>query len=81
MAKTFSCRPSQLLAINDELHAYWFDRAIMLFGRAVEHDMEEARSESKTDAEAQRRQALSFGSWMRDPNEKPKFKDPADMRG
>jgi hypothetical protein len=51
----------------------------MYFGRSVEADLEEATRDSKTQAEAGRRQDLALAAWLREPDEQPKFKDPAEM--
>ena len=41
-SKEFRCRPSELLHIDEELIAYYLDRAVYTFGRAVESDLDAA---------------------------------------
>lgn len=52
-AKTYSCRPSELLGIEDRLAAYYLDRAVALFGSRVDRELEEARQNAKNPQRAQ----------------------------
>lgn len=55
-AKTWSVRPSSLLAISEEYPAYCFDQAVGLLGRRIENELEavEGRNEAETKMKRER---------------------------
>lgn len=78
-AKTWSCRPSNLMVITDPFAAYCFDQAIGVWGNSIEGQMDS--QEGKTADETNR---LRHGVLMRflDGDEAPskgRFADPAAM--
>jgi len=80
MAKTWTTRPSELFAIADPLTAFYFDRAVTLFGKEVEAAMDEAAEGAKTGKDAQRRRQLALTKYMKtsDGQHVPgTFKDPS----
>lgn len=48
LAKTYSCRPSVLLGIEVQPTAYYFDRAVGVFGIHLERELADAESKGKT---------------------------------
>lgn len=48
LSKTYNCRPSQLMHIEDPLAAYYFDRAIAVFGIHLENEIEQAEAKGKS---------------------------------
>jgi hypothetical protein len=64
--------------IHDELTAWCFDRAVTMFGTAVEEDIEKAVSKVKGEAN---KRAAGLRAWRRWMNEKGStkglFRDPA----
>lgn len=42
MSQAYHARPSQLLGVSDDTHAWMVDRAVWTFARAVENDQEVA---------------------------------------
>lgn len=48
LAKTYGCLPSQLLGIEDQPAAYYFNRAVAIFGIHLESEIEKAESKGKT---------------------------------
>lgn len=48
MAKTFNCRPSELLGIHEQPTAFFLDRATGVFGVHLENEIEAAESKGKT---------------------------------
>lgn len=44
MATTYQNRPSELIGVDDPWLAFQFDRAIFLFGRAVENRLQERKN-------------------------------------
>lgn len=80
------CRPSELLAIEDEIAAYSFDRAVMLFGTALENELEEAVAGIDKDphglkAEQARKRILK--KWIPEASSEttPQYRDPAGTVG
>lgn len=71
-AKTFSCRPSELLAIDDSYAAYCFDSAVGQFGRSL--DAELASVEGKNKKELTTKTQRVLGKWL---DGEMKFRDPA----
>jgi hypothetical protein len=79
-AKTWNCRPSDLLAITDDYVAFCLDQAVGYFGRVVEADLEAV--EGKTDAERNQKRDRVLQKYIGDKDEKPRrgqFADPAAM--
>lgn len=80
-SKTWSCRPSDLLNIEDDYVAYCLDQAVGHFGRALENELEKAGSGAKTDDEAQWKRKLVLDRFIGE-DKKPQrgtFADPAAM--
>lgn len=48
LSKTYRCRPSELYGIDEQPTAFYFDRAVGLFGVTVENKLAEAESSKKT---------------------------------
>jgi hypothetical protein len=79
-AKTWNCRPSDLLAITDDYVAFCLDQAVGYFGRVVEADLEAV--EGKTDAERNQKRDRVLQKYIGNEDEKPRrgqFADPAAM--
>lgn len=87
-AESYSCRPSDLLAISDDVQAFYLDRACWKYGSRLDGMINEAASKAKTDqsrASAVRgilTKALSMGKatgGKGTKKESSSFKDPALM--
>jgi hypothetical protein len=78
-AKTWNCRPSNLLAIEDDYVAYCLDQAVGYFGRHLEAELEKAGSDAKNDEEAQwkRQRVLDKYLGEEDKHQRGRFADPA----
>lgn len=74
MSKTWKIPPSQRYQIKDEVAAFFFDRAVTLFGMAVEEDINQATKQAKTEQESQRKAGQILANWL---GVKQKFRDPA----
>lgn len=74
MAKTYRTRPSAIYGIHDEVAAYCFDRAVMIFGTALEKDLQDASDGAKSKQQAAGREQRVFARWF---GEAAKYKDPA----
>lgn len=80
-AKTWNCRPSDLLSIDDRYVAYCLDQAVGYFGRHLEAELEKAGNGAKNDQEAEWKRRLVMDRYMSD-TDKPQrgmFADPAAM--
>lgn len=80
-AKTWNCRPSDLLDIEDAYVAYCLDQAVGYFGRHLEAELEKAGNGAKNDQEAEWKRKLVMDRYMSD-KDKPQrglFADPAAM--
>lgn len=71
LSKTWRCRPSQLLALENTYEAYCLDEAVAEFASLVEAELDRV-DESKKGAEARKENIL-----RRHLGLAPKFKDPA----
>lgn len=80
MAKTWSCRPSDLLGLQENSHtAFCFDRACAVFGNALKAELDAVEGKKKKEIERKREQILSkwFNSEARSTEAQPKkFRDP-----
>jgi hypothetical protein len=81
MAKEWSCRPSEILAVADPVTAFCFDRAVYLFGTALSSELENVKA--KTDKERKNKQDRILSKWIPEAKarQKSKFKDPASRQG
>lgn len=76
--------PSELYRIDDDLSAYFFNRAIATFGLAVEAEIEKATRTAKSDKEAQNKARLILHKWLSSPEDlqpkssPQKFRDPME---
>lgn len=66
MSKTFHCRPSQLLAIHDEVAAYYLDSAVFYFGVNYELDLEKAGEKAKSDGAKKMAMESVNKRWLND---------------
>lgn len=65
MAKSYSCRPSDLLAVKGDVAAYHTDRAVMLFGRALETEIEAIQMNDKmSDSFKKKSQDDLLNKWL-----------------
>lgn len=81
-AKKFSCKPSELLGIESQPQAFYFNRAVFTFGTALEAELERAgqtRGKKKKNeqqiAMARQRVMTRWGIVEQ------KFADPLSVRG
>ena len=68
----------------DDQRTYFFDRAIWLFGSALEQDIETATKKIKRESSRESKQALVMARWMNDgttDGTRGRFRDPAAKRG
>lgn len=78
-AKTWSCRPSELLRLSDAYTSYCLDSAVAYFGRSVEAELDGV--EAKTAAEGKQKRMRVLNRFLSD-DDKPQpgtFADPAKM--
>jgi hypothetical protein len=64
MAKSMSCRPSQVLQIEDAFVAYAVDSAVIRWGTAFEAALTEAGADANNPQEAERRQDRTMRRWV-----------------
>ncbi len=88
MARAYHVRPSELLALSkDSYLSFSVDRAVWLFGRSVEYDMDQAEAALPEKADRARRTAARtavFDAYMHSgdessraaPVQKGRFADP-----
>lgn len=75
-AKTFNCRPSELLCIEDRYAAYCLDVACGEFGRSLENEL--SAVEGKNRKEMQAKSARIMARWMDQPQQ---FRSPMATKG
>lgn len=72
LAKTWQTRPSVLLRIEDEVAAYHLDRAVTVWGMALDADLDEAvNPPTKETKSAMVKARLVLDRWLREPAEDP----------
>lgn len=62
LAKDLRCRPSELYGITDTVQAFCFDRAAVIFGSALSHELENAKG--KTDRAIRQSQRKILSKWI-----------------
>src|SRR6266498_593390 len=74
LSQAYSCKPSDIYSIHDELAAFFFDRAVHRFGSCVEMALD-ASSEGKSGNQAKAARTMTLRNWV--GGEKQRFRDPA----
>lgn len=74
LAKTWNCRPSQLINVQSDWQAFCLDRAVATFGNALKAELESVEGKNAKAVERKRSQIL--GRWIPEAREQRKFADP-----
>lgn len=64
LSKTYRCRPSEIYSLEDEVTAYYFDKAVAHFGVAVDSDLENASENAKNKQQATTRRTMVLHKWL-----------------
>ena len=79
LSKQLNQTPAQVYFLEDPFTAWCFNRAVVMFGMAVEQDIQESTEKAKTTVESKRKAKRTLDKWLREPakeGEGPKFRDP-----
>lgn len=84
MAKTYHCRPSELLHIDHATQAFHLDRAVWIFGTSFDSDLREVekpkgKGKQPSPADIERKRAQRLQKWLDDestPQKPQRFRDP-----
>lgn len=75
LAKTYGCRASEILGIENTWTAFQVDRSVAVFGNALKAELEEVEGKKKREVQKKREQILN--RWFPEARSgKKKFKDP-----
>ena len=78
LSKAYHCRPSDLYDILDTLTAYYFDRAVYVFGSTVESKMDEAGEGAKNTKQAVAARTKILRKYLGEKDSTAgRFRDPA----
>lgn len=79
LAKTYHCRASDLLGIENTWDRFKVDRSVAVFGNALKAELEEVEGKKKKEIQKKRDQVLS--RWFPEARsaEPKKFKDPGSV--
>jgi len=83
MAKQLRSRPSEIYAIEDELTAWSFDRAVQTFGSALENRLHQVTEKTKNQQSGQRKAQMELDKWLASADTKAtpgRFRDPMATR-
>lgn len=84
-SRTWRCRPSDLLGVEDQYAAYCLDQATAVWGRHIEHELEEASENAKDkNAAVRARKAVLYQYFPELEDAEPQigsYADPAAMFG
>lgn len=78
-AKTWNCRPSDLLDIEDRYVAYCLDQACGYYGRVIENELGKIEAKNQSDGERQRKLVMDRFFGVEDKPTRGAFADPAAM--
>ena len=78
-AKTWNCRPSDLLNIENDYVAYCLDQAVGYFGRTLQAELDSVDEKDEKTAEHKRRRILERYLGESDKPARGLFADPATM--
>lgn len=79
LSKLYKTRPSKLLAVRDELAAFYLDRAVASFGTMVENEMHRA-AEGKKAKQAEMASNMVLVKWIPELMA-GKFREPKATKG
>jgi hypothetical protein len=79
LAKTYGCRPSELFGIDVQPTAYYFDRAIGIFGVHLENELSKAEAGGKSKASKTMKRNMVLARYL--GAESAKFAGPRGGRG
>lgn len=65
LAQACSCRPSDLLGVENSYVAYCLDEAIVTFGEALEHELEKVAHGAKNERAAEGAQKMTLEKWLK----------------
>jgi hypothetical protein len=75
MSKSYRCRPSDLLDLEDPFDAFRLDRAVWTFGTELTAELNKV--EGKNDKEIRKKQERILKRWIPEANQMPtKFREP-----
>lgn len=79
MSQRMRCLPSDLLKISHPITAFYFDRAVWMFGGSVQSEMDAVESGTKNHKSVPARKKMVLNKWIpaKTPHEKGRFRDPA----
>jgi hypothetical protein len=78
LGRELRCRPSDLYALTDPVQRFCFDRAVVIFGSALTHELENAKGKTDRAIAASRRKILA--KWIpeaTDSSRKRNLRDPS----
>lgn len=64
LSKVYHCRASELYGISHPVQAFFFDRAVWLYGSTLESDLERAASKAKKPKQAEQAQLRVLQRWL-----------------
>lgn len=74
LAKTWTCRPSDLVNVQSDWTAFCFDRAVATFGNALQAELDSVEGKNNKVIASKREQVLR--KWIPEARSTRKFKDP-----
>lgn len=79
MSQRMRVLPSVLLHMRNPVTAFYFDRAVWMFGQAVQSELDEVEAKSKNPKSTPSRQRMVLNKWIPAPAGKTtgRFRDPA----
>lgn len=78
-AKTWGCRPSELMALDDDYLAYCLDQAVGFIGRAIEAELDKVEAKNEAEGEHKRKRVLAKFFDEEDKPSRGLYADPAMM--
>ena len=82
LGKTYKCRPSSIYDMRDPLTAYYFDRAVFVFGTHVESKMDEAGEGAKNTKQGMQARTRVLRKFLgtKEDSTQGRYRDPAKGR-
>lgn len=64
LSRAYHCRPSELYGIGHPVQAFFFDRALWLYGTTLEADLEKVAAKAKKPKQAEQAQIRVLQKWL-----------------
>lgn len=64
LSKAYHCRPSEIYGVHHPVQAFYFDRAVWVFGTTLENDLDKASADAKKPKQGEQARLRVLQKWL-----------------